>query len=47
MWPEFLTLDRELMTQLDAVTNKIIASAIHDDTSDVAVRDTQLALPEG
>jgi hypothetical protein len=46
LWPEFVKLHRELMAQLETITQQVISSAIHDDTSDAAERDAQLALPE-
>jgi hypothetical protein len=45
LWPEFIKLDRELMTQLDALTQQVIASAIHADTSEATEHEGQLALP--
>ena len=47
LWPEFIKLDRELMSQLDAITERVISSAIHAETSDATAGDGQLALPEG
>lgn len=46
LWPEFLKLDRELMAQLDTLTQQVIAQAIHADTSDAVEREGQLSLPD-
>ena len=46
LWPEFLKLDRELMSQLDTLTQQVIAQAIHADTSDAVEREGQLALTD-
>jgi hypothetical protein len=42
--PELIELDRVLMTKLDAITQQVIASAIHHDTADATTeRDGRLA----
>jgi len=34
LWPEFLAISGELQTYLDDITTRVIAEAIHGDTSD-------------
>ncbi len=42
LWPEFLELDNALRAYLAEVTNRLIAKAIHEDGSDLEVRQPLL-----
>lgn len=47
LWPEFQQLSAVLRRHLDTVTNRIIAAAIHQDTSDVVDAEPRAALGAG
>ena len=44
IWPEFLELDKTLRAYLDEVTQRVIAQAVHGDTSEPEVRQEPPAL---
>ena len=44
LWPEFQKLDDILTTHLDEIADRVIREAIHDDASDVVVRQEVLRL---
>lgn len=46
LWPHYLELSKELEAYLCSVTERIIKSAVHEDTSDTAIIDRR-ALPSG
>ena len=46
LWPEYLALARELEQHLDALTRRVVESALHEDSSDVEeTADPPKALP--
>jgi hypothetical protein len=42
LWPEFLKLDDILMKHLDEITDRVVREAIHNDASEVAIRQRLL-----
>ena len=47
LWPEFLKLDKILMKYLDDITDRVVREAIHNDASEVTIRQQLLEKPEG
>lgn len=47
LWPEFLKLDKILMKYLDEITDRVVREAIHNDASEVAIRQQLLEKPKG
>ena len=47
LWPEFLRLDETLREYLREVTDRVIATGIHADSSDAEVRSEAARLPAG
>jgi hypothetical protein len=47
LWPEFIKLDDILMTHLDEITDRVVREAIHNDASEVVIRQQLLAVKDG
>jgi len=47
LWPEFLKLDDILMKHLDEITDRVVREAIHNDASEVTIRQQLLEVEEG
>jgi hypothetical protein len=47
LWPEFLKLDDILMKHLDEITDRVVREAIHNDASEVTIRQRLLNVEEG
>jgi hypothetical protein len=42
LWPEFIKLDEILIKHLDEITDRVVREAIHNDASEVVIRQQLL-----